>query len=170
MPLVRIALSGLAMLATLTAPSIAGASTPPRTTVVDVTARCETLPRLPGAPGPVMRQFRLEVTTPRHVRRHSTATVSAEVNYQVSGLPQVVGGIAVQAVQSGAATLHFITVGPGASSISGSVQVPVTARAGRTIQWTIPYFGQAGDFGGVQVADTCVPTQSVVLPETKVTG
>jgi hypothetical protein len=170
MRFVRNALGVVVIAATISVPALAGAAGPRnRTTAIDITATCETLPRLPDAPGPVVRRFHLEVSTPRHVSRRGTATVSAQVNYQVSGFPEVVGGIAVQATQSGATSLYFITVGPAANSISGSVQVPVTARPGREIQWQIPYFGQAGDFG-IRVADTCVPAGPVVLPPTKVTG
>src|SRR3954469_24163452 len=109
MRFVRNALGVVVIAATISVPALAGAAGPRnRTTAIDITATCETLPRLPDAPGPVVRRFHLEVSTPRHVSRRGTATVSAQVNYQVSGFPEVVGGIAVQATQSGATSLYFI--------------------------------------------------------------
>jgi hypothetical protein len=150
---------------------VAGAAqTETQTVAVDIEARCETLPHIPGGPdGPVFRQFHLVVTTPRRVARRHDATVSASVDYSVSSLAQI-GGIAIEAIQSGISTLHFIIVPPSSPSIEGSVAVPVTAAPGRHIEWVVAYFGQSATFGGLTISDTCVPTTPIHLPSTRITG
>ena len=148
----------------------ASAATHHLRTVTDVTVQCVTTPQFPGGPtGPVTRTFHIVAEAPSKVSRRAAAEATVSIDYTVSTGADV-GAIALDVTQNGASTRQFVTVGPGAPALEGTATVPVTAKPGSSVTWSIAYWGQAAFFGSVTIQDVCTPAAPIVIAKSRVTG